>query len=104
MNIKVKILVRRVIKGKLKKARFYAAFRVSQTPNYLHNRKETLKMTEDRKEYLYKYQKEKLKRVPLDLPINDYKILAETAAAAEMSINGYIKMAISEKIEREKQK
>jgi len=34
MNIKVKILVRRVAKGKLKKTRFYAAFRVSQSPNY----------------------------------------------------------------------
>lgn len=33
MNIKVKNLVRRVAKGKLKKARFYAAFRVSQSPN-----------------------------------------------------------------------
>ena len=32
MNIKVNILVRRVAKGKLKKARFYAAFRVSQSP------------------------------------------------------------------------
>ena len=34
MNIKVKNLVRRVAKGKLKKARFYAAFRVSQSPKY----------------------------------------------------------------------
>ena len=34
MNIKVKNLVRRVAKGKLKKARFYAAFRVSQSPNF----------------------------------------------------------------------
>lgn len=32
MNIKVKNLVRRVAKGKLKKTRFYAVFRVSQLP------------------------------------------------------------------------
>ena len=32
MNIKIKISVRRVAKGKLKKARFYADFRVSQSP------------------------------------------------------------------------
>ena len=37
MNIKVKNLVRRVAKGKLKKARFYAAFRVSQSPNLIRN-------------------------------------------------------------------
>ena len=33
MNIKIEISVRRVAKGKLKKARFYADFRVSQSPN-----------------------------------------------------------------------
>ena len=32
MNIKIEISVRRVAKGKLKKARFYADFRVSQSP------------------------------------------------------------------------
>ena len=37
MNIKVKNLVRRVAKGKLKKARFYAAFRVSQSPTIYYN-------------------------------------------------------------------
>lgn len=34
MNIKIEISVRRVAKGKLKKARFYADFRVSQSPTY----------------------------------------------------------------------
>ena len=42
MNIKIKISVRRVAKGKLKKARFYADFRVSQSPNLLKYRKEIL--------------------------------------------------------------
>ena len=32
MNIKIEISVRRVAKGKFKKARFYADFRVSQSP------------------------------------------------------------------------
>ena len=32
MHIKVEVIVRRVAKGKLEKARFYAAFRVSQLP------------------------------------------------------------------------
>ena len=54
MDIKVKILVRRVAKGKLKKARFYAAFRVSQSPNPWY------KSEEDRRQlvtaiYLYVY-------------------------------------------------
>ena len=60
-------------------------------------------MTEERKEYLYQYQKEKLKRVPLDLKKSDYE---NVAAASEkgLSVNGYIKEAIWEKMEREKQK
>ena len=40
MNIKIEISVRRVAKGKLKKARFYADFRVSQSPNLNYLRKE----------------------------------------------------------------
>ena len=42
MNIKIEIsvTVRRVAKGKLKKARFYADFRVSQSPNLNYLRKE----------------------------------------------------------------
>ena len=43
MNIKVKNLVRRVAKGKLKKARFYAAFRVSQSPKIIAAGKENKK-------------------------------------------------------------
>jgi hypothetical protein len=39
---KIKILVRRVAKGKLKKARFYKAFRVSQTPKNSCKREGTL--------------------------------------------------------------
>lgn len=58
-------------------------------------------MTENRKEYLYKYQKEKLKRVPLDMQKTDYERLAAAASAAGQSVNGYIKQAIVEKIERE---
>ena len=40
MDIKVKILVRRIAKGKLKKARFYAAFRALQSPNFDNIREE----------------------------------------------------------------
>lgn len=61
-------------------------------------------MTEERKEYLYQYQKEKLKRVPLDLKKSDYEEVATAASAKGQSVNGYIKEAIKEKIEREAEK
>lgn len=60
-------------------------------------------MTEERKEYLYQYQKEKLKRVPLDLKKSDYENVAVAASEKGLSVNGYIKEAIWEKMEREKQ-
>lgn len=62
---------------------------------------EIMTMTEKRKEYLYNYQKEKLKRVPLDLKKEEYEKLLISASAAGTSINGYIKQAITEKIERD---
>ena len=58
-------------------------------------------MTQERKEYLYNYQKEKLKRVPLDMQLSDYERLKEAATRADQTVNGYIKQAIAEKIERE---
>ena len=58
-------------------------------------------MTQERKEYLYNYQKEKLKRVPLDMQLSDYERLKEAATRADQTVNGYIKQAISEKMERE---
>lgn len=57
--------------------------------------------TESRKKASIKYAKEKLKRVPLDMQKTDYERLAAVASAAGHSINGYIKQAIAEKIERE---
>ena len=42
MNIKIEISVRRVAKGKLKKTRFYADFRVWQLPTLNYLRKEIL--------------------------------------------------------------
>ncbi len=58
-------------------------------------------MSEERKNYLYNYHKEKLKRVPLDMKKSAYEQLLKTATAAGMSVNGYIKQAIAEKMERE---
>lgn len=50
-----------------------------------------MKMTDDRREYLKQYRKEKLKRVPLDLTIEEYEKLKAAAARANKSVNGFIK-------------
>ena len=58
-------------------------------------------MTDERKEYLYKYQKQKLKRIPLDVTKEFYEEIALKANSCGMSVNGYIKQAINEKMEQE---
>lgn len=57
--------------------------------------------TEAQKRATIKYAKGNLKRVPLDLKKSDYNVLAAAAEAAEETINGYIKRAIAERMERE---
>ncbi len=61
-------------------------------------------MTEKRKEYLYQYAKEKLKRIPLNVTLSEYDDLKAAAAGAGLSVNGFIKLAIKEKIARESKK
>ncbi len=48
-------------------------------------------LSEQRKEYLYDYQKAKLKRIPLDLPKEKYEEIKAAATAAGEKVNGYIK-------------
>ena len=61
-------------------------------------------MTEEEwKRYLINYKKTKLKRVPLDMPIAKYQELQDAATRAGESVNGYIKEAIRQRIEREGQ-
>lgn len=57
-------------------------------------------LTEQRKEYLYEYQKTKLKRIPLDVPKEKYEEIKTAAESAGESVNGYIKRAIDERMER----
>lgn len=57
-------------------------------------------MSEERKNYLYSYKKQRLKRVPLDMQIADYEALKATADQAGQTVNGFIKQAIAEKLER----
>lgn len=48
-----------------------------------------------------KYAKTHLKRVPLDMQLSDYDALKAAATEAGQTVNGYIKQAIAEKMERE---
>lgn len=59
-------------------------------------------MSDNRKEYLYKYQKEKLKRVPLDVPIEKYEEIKQASSQVGESVNGYIKKAIEQRLESNK--
>ena len=62
---------------------------------------ETRTLTEQRKESMYKYAKAKLKRIPLDVQKEKYDEIKAAATAAGESVNGYIKRAVDERMERE---
>lgn len=57
-------------------------------------------LTEERKEYLKEYQKSKLKRIPLDVTKEKYDEIKTAADSAGESVNGYIKKAIDDRMER----
>lgn len=48
------------------------------------------------------YAKRSLKRIPLDVQKEKYDQIKESASAAGETVNGYIKKAIDERMEREK--
>lgn len=55
----------------------------------------------DRKEYLNNYHKTKLKRVPLDLPLEKYEELKKHCQERSIPVNTFIKRAIEEKMKRD---
>ena len=57
-------------------------------------------LSEQRKESMYKYAKAKLKRIPLDVQKEKYDQIKAAADRNGESVNGYIKKAIDERIER----
>ena len=70
--------------------------------HYFQKKEGTLMtMSEQRKDYLYSYQKEKLKRIPLDVPKEKYEEIKAAADSAGETVNGYIKRAIDERMERD---
>ena len=58
-------------------------------------------LTEQRKESMYKYAREKLKRIPLDVQKEKYEEIKAAADAANEPVNGYIKKAIDERMQRD---
>lgn len=61
-------------------------------------------VSEKQKQSAYKYKAKNIKRVPLDMQKADYENLVFISAKSGKSVNGYIKEAIAEKIEREESK
>lgn len=55
-------------------------------------------MSDQRKDYLYKYHKENIKRVPLNVSLEKYEEIKEAATSLGESVNGYIKKAIDDRI------
>ncbi len=58
--------------------------------------------TDKKKQYDIKYAKTHLKRVPLDVQIDKYNLIKNHAKMQGESVNGFIKRAIYETIERDK--
>ena len=51
--------------------------------------------------YDIEYAKNKLKRIPLDVQKEKYEEIKAAATAAGDSVNGYIKKAVDQRMERE---
>lgn len=58
-------------------------------------------MPTNENEYMYKYAKENLKRIPLDVRKEKYEEISDAAKKANQSVNGYIKQAIDERMKRD---
>ena len=58
-------------------------------------------ISEAQKKANNKYRKENIKRIPLDVQNEKYDQIKNAAMAAGETVNGYIKRAIDERIERE---
>lgn len=57
--------------------------------------------SDKKKQYDLQYAKDKLKRIPLDVRKEEYTNIKDHAIKQGESVNGYIKKAISQRIEKE---
>mgnify|MGYP000061100027 CR=1 FL=1 len=60
--------------------------------------------SENKKKYNLEYAKKKLKRIPLDVQIEKYDQIKAASEKAGDTVNGYIKKAIDEKMQRDNEK
>lgn len=58
-------------------------------------------ISEKRKKSMYKYAKENLKRIPLDVQKSKYEEIQAHAKEMGESVNGFIKRAIDEAMKRD---
>lgn len=58
-----------------------------------------MSLSKQRKESMYKYAKENLKRIPLDVQKEKYEEIKSHAEIKKESVNGYIKKAIDMRME-----
>ena len=56
------------------------------------------KALENKKKYSIEYAKQNYKRIPLDVTIDKYNQIKETASKTGDTVNGFIKKAIDERI------
>ena len=56
---------------------------------------------EKSKQYRYRYEKEHLKRVPLDMPIEDYESIKRIASYVGEPVNRYIKRAVAQRLAKD---
>lgn len=60
--------------------------------------------TESQKQAHYRYEKKAIKRIPLDVQKEKYEEIKAAAEAAGETVNGYIKAAIDQRIQRDTRK
>lgn len=56
----------------------------------------------DRKDYFINYKKENYKRIPLEIKKEEFEKIKKHAALTDGSVNGFIKRAIRETMDRDK--
>jgi len=61
------------------------------------------KWRENKKKYTAEYKSKMYKRVPLDLRLSVYDAIKDHAASRNETVNGFIKRAISETMQRDKE-
>ena len=61
----------------------------------------TMSETSTKRKYDIEYAKNKLKRIPLDVQKEKYEEIKAAATAAGESVNGYIKKAVDQRMDRD---